>query len=181
MRLATFSICVGLAAGYVLTAAEPQTPTGGSGERFAKGNWSAATIRMDRDVVKVGDKIRLFVDRVNISGQPILVGEELKNRRAADSKYRVQVRGEKGELAPETKWGRRVRTGKKDSGDPETVEVGSYHERYVQPGESYTDGIELDGQYELNQPGKYTAQIVDVDEKGNVIFESNKVTFTITK
>jgi len=77
--------------------------------------------------------------------------------------------------------GRRVRTGKKEPGEPETVEVGSYHERYVQPGETYTDGIDLNDLYQLGQAGKYTAQIVDADEKGNVTFESNKVTFTITK
>lgn len=135
---------------------------------------------MEHEVVKARDRIRLFIDCKNISDQPILIGEELKNPKMADLRYPVQVRDEKGSLAPETKWGRRVRTGKDDPGK-ETVQVGSYHERYVQPGETYTDGIELNGLYDLSQPGKYTVQIVKIDENGNVVFKSNVVVLTVTK
>jgi hypothetical protein len=137
---------------------------------------------MESDILRVGDTMRLFIDRTNISHQPILVGEDLKNTRRAALGYHVEVRGEKGELASETRWGKFVRTGKRGLGEPETVEVGGMsHERYVQPSEAYTEAIELRDLYELSQPGKYTAQIVDVDEKANVVVESNKVTFTITK
>ena len=179
MRLAKLIICFEVGAGAI--AAQHQTTAGGPEERFAKLSWSKPTIRMDHDVVKAGDKIRLLIDRTNVSGQPILVGEDLKNRRTADLGYCVQVRSEKGELAPEAKWGRRVRTGKPEPGEAETVQVGSFHDRYVQPGSTYSDAIELDGLYEFNRPGKYTVQIVNVDEKGKVIFESNKIAFTVTK
>ena len=179
MKLAKLSIYFGVTVGFIITAAESQTTTGSLGESSANLSWSKPTIRMARDVVRVGDEIRLFTDRTNITRQPILTGSGFRSTAARAN--RIQVRDEKGELAPETRLGRFVRTGKREPGDPATIEVGKHLERYVQPGGTYTDVVYLSDLYELLQPGKYTAQIVDVDEKGSVTFESNKATFTITK
>ena len=143
-------------------------------------DWSPETIRLEHNSAKVRERIRLFIDCRNISDRPILVADELKNPRRSDLLYPLEVRDQNGNLAPETSWGRRARTGKSDPGK-QTVEVGSYHERFIQPGETYSGLVELNALYDLTQPGTYTVQLVRRDEKGTVVFKSNTVELSIVK
>jgi hypothetical protein len=162
-----------------MSAASFQTATADAAAQTAKAEWST-TIRMDEAVVKAGSKIRLLIDSKNTSARAILVWEESKNPRIIDMQFRTYVRDENGNAPPETKWGRTARTGKDETGR-EILMTGGYYEHYVQPGESTTDVIELSGLYDLSQPGSYTVHIERSDDKGNVVFKSNIVTFAVTK
>src|SRR6185437_6267628 len=92
---------------------------------------SALTIRAKQNGFKIGDEIRIEVVWKNISGKPVLTAPEIPT---AETSYKVYVEDDKGSLAPETKFGRRIRTGKGERGE-ETVTVSeSAPLRYLQPG-----------------------------------------------
>jgi hypothetical protein len=163
----------------IAAAERPQTGEASQAAQIFTSDW-ATTIRMDKDVVKAGSEIRVWIDFKNISNHAILVSEETKNPRVVEQRFRAYVRTENGALAPETKWGRKVRTGKDDPGEF-TIEVGSIYQRYIQPGQTRTDAVRLSGMYDLGQPGKYTVQLEIPDEKGSIVFKTNTLTFTVTQ
>jgi hypothetical protein len=160
-------------------AESAQTDKTGESTQIASSDWRM-TIRMDKDVVKAGSEVKVLIEAKNISDHAILVTEELKNPRRIDLRYKTYVRAADGSLAPETKWGRRVRTGREEPGES-TIEVGSSYERYIQPGQIRPETLVLNALYDLSEPGKYSVQIEIPDEQGHVILRSNIVTFMVTK
>jgi hypothetical protein len=139
--------------------------------------WTTA-IRVAPETAKSGEKLVLRVERKNISGRDLKY-DLSTNLRITARWYHVEVRDAEGVLAPETALGREVRTGKPDPNEPLTVDVGSWFTPNVRPMASYVLGIPLNLSYNLTQPGKYTAQIVNLDDDGNVLLKSNTVSFTI--
>ena len=60
-----------------------------------------------------------------------------------------------------------------------TVIVASVATRYLQPGESKKDEIILNKLYDLSKPGKYTVQVLGLDDVRRTV-KSNTITVTIT-
>jgi hypothetical protein len=79
----------------------------------------ALTIRGKQNTFKVGDEIRLQISWKNTSDEPVSFAPVIPT---AETSYKVYVEDEKGNSAPETKFGRRIRTGK-DGPEHETVIV----------------------------------------------------------
>jgi hypothetical protein len=178
INVAVLLLAASMATG-VAGVGDAQTAAASQAAQSPSPDWEM-TIRMDKDFVKAGAEIKLWVDLRNISDRPIAVTEEIKNPRVVELRYRACVRAESGAMVPETKWGRRVRTGKDDPGEF-TVQVGSIYQRYIQPGQTRTDAISLSGQYDLSQPGRYAVQVEIPDEKGSILFKSNTLTFTVAR
>jgi hypothetical protein len=133
------------------------------------------TIRANQSDFKVGEEIRIEIDFKNTSDHQFLAAPEIPT---AETSYKAYVRDDKDNLAPETRLGRRLRTGKDDRGQDALNTVTTGPLRYLQPGESIKEGIVLNKLYDLSKPGKYTVQVqTQVDTRG--MAGSNKIMITI--
>lgn len=101
--------------------------------------------------LKAGSEIKLEIVQTNVSSHPIEWSRISKGRESIEAQYRVYIYDEKGNLAPETDYGRHLMAG-------DILWSGSDYMITLKPGESQTDEIRLNKLYVLN-PGKYTVQI----------------------
>ena len=136
----------------------------------------ALTIHGKQSSFKVGDEIRIEVTWKNTSDRPILAAPDIPT---AETKYKVYLEDEKGDLAAETEMGRRLRTGRGEQGQ-ETVTVGQMGLlRYLQPGETMNEEIILNKLYDVSKPGRYTVRVQSQGEPDGFA-KSNTVIITVT-
>jgi hypothetical protein len=168
MLVSVLAIVVGTAASA--TPAHSQTAANSGGPPR-----HALTIRAKQDEFKVGDEIRIEIALKNSSNQQFLVAPVIPT---AEISYRTYVQDEKGDLAPETKYGRRLRIGKDEAGR-DTVIVGeSAPLRYLQPGESLKEEIILNRLYDLSKPGRYMVRVQAQSDVAGMA-KSNAITITV--
>jgi hypothetical protein len=127
---------------------------------------------------KLGSEIRVAFVLRNESPQSLRVSVQAKALKDICTDYHIYIRDENGHLAPETKFGRRSRTGKDDPGET-TVIVGGLGLRDLQPGGTQAYEVILNDLYDLRQPGKYTVQAQGLDDNGTLV-KSNTITLTLT-
>jgi hypothetical protein len=140
------------------------------------------TIRARQPEVKVGAEIRVEVVTTNTSTESFTVTDG-NPPPWAEVLYQTYVRNENGELAPETKVGRIIRT-RKDEDHPkaDVIFVGSGAPlRELRPGETtIKDEIVLNRLYDLSKPGKYSVQLVCEDSKNpSKTVKSNTITVIV--
>jgi hypothetical protein len=126
---------------------------------------------------KAGSEVAVEIVQRNVSNEQFLVSEA-KYPSEAETWFKIYLRDQDGNLAPETKHGRRVRLGKDDPGET-TIFVGGASIRQLQPGDSVTHRIILNRLYDLTRPGKYTIEIEGIDRKGRTA-KSNVIGLTLT-
>ena len=177
MRFAVVSVVISLSA---LAAPAQPVQTSNAAPKPSPRMRLATSIRLDRDVVKIGQDLIVFVDEKNISDRPLSVWYEYKNPRVPEMDFRTFVRDESGALAPLTKFGRKAMTGEDEPGQI-TVETGGGRLIDLPPGQTRTRDIALKDLYELGKPGRYTVQLEIPDEKGNIIAKTNIQTFTVVR
>jgi hypothetical protein len=133
-------------------------------------------IRSRQNNFKVGGEIRIEVTWTNTSDKPVLAARVIPT---AETKYKVYVEDDKGNLAGETTLGRRLRTGKGEQGQETVTVFETAPIRSVQPGESVSEEIVLNKLYDLSRPGKYTVRVQSqADQDGSA--KSNTLTITLT-
>ena len=124
---------------------------------------------------KVGDEIVIEVTFTNPSDKPVLAAPALPT---AEVSYRLDVRDEKGDLVPETSFGRKLRTRKDNSGRETVTVFQTAPLRYLNPGESIKEHIILNRLCDLSRPGTYIVQAqAQGDDEGSA--RSNKFTIVI--
>lgn len=127
------------------------------------------------ETVKAGSEARIEITFTNTSDRDIHLSRPPGDVPAAELSYSFEVRDEKGELVPETRYGQlfeehhgRIR--------------GSWISRTLKPGESIKETSLINQLYDMSLPGKYTIQVShDMPEgsgKGKV--KSNTVTIVVT-
>jgi hypothetical protein len=134
------------------------------------------TIRAKQNTFKVGEEIRINILWKNTSDQPVSVAPVIPT---AETSYKVFVEDEKGNLAAETKLGRRLRTGKDEAGQTTVSVFETAPIRSVQPGESLNEEVVLNKLYDLSKPGKYTVRVQSQSDL-NGSAKSDPITITIT-
>jgi len=130
------------------------------------------TIRCRQNQVKAGSDISVEVVETNTSLHEIDTVFITKPPGLGELLYRAYVRNEKGDLVPETEYGREIRTGEVAVGSSSFL--GS-----LKPGQSKIDTLILNKLYDLSQPGKYTVQVEGGDAKAGT--KSNTITVVVTK
>jgi hypothetical protein len=129
------------------------------------------TIRPVHDVATAGSQIRLQVVLTNTSDHDIGI---LKS--APESDYIVDVRDSRGNVAPDTDFGRKQK-------DPATVKVSVATPMYsLKPGESLRDEIQIERLYKISSLGRYNIQVSRIvpEEMGSGVVKSNTVNVTVT-
>ena len=148
-----------------------------------RGKISLRTLRQiretchDEDGARAGSQVQLETVITNVSNHEIKVTEVRSNLGAAGV-FHIEVRDERGELAPETesfrtqKWCMGVIRG--DWCQP-AASIVSFT---LQPGGRDAQVIEITDYYDIGRPGKYTVQLKREFEKG-LIVKSNITTVTV--
>jgi hypothetical protein len=137
------------------------------------------------DTVKAGSPVTLLVTLTNKSDKDIRV---MLSGAGAEGTYKVEVRDEKGNLAPDTRlgilWNGHVdpkdfeRLGLTES---EILHGGSIVYYLLRAGESITQSLVATALYQMNKPGKYTIRIrKDKSQDDEVFVQSNTITVTVT-
>lgn len=135
------------------------------------------TIRTKQLEFKVGEVITVEITTKNTSEQPSLAAPALTT---AEASYKLDVRDEKGETAPETEYERSFRPAKDHLGrEIATVTVvKSGPLRYLQPGETISEQIVLNKLCDVSRPGTYTIE-AQSRSGGAGTQKSNRITITI--
>jgi hypothetical protein len=162
---------VGLAA---LAAIPLYSQAGAAGEPARRP--SAPIIRGKQSGYKVGEEVRIQVSWKNNSDQPIFYAPEIPT---ADTSYKVYVEDDKGNPAPETSLGRRVRTGTDEFGHTTIRVFKTAPGRTIAPGESVSEEIVLNKLYDLSKPGRYAVRLNGRDDPDGSS-PSNTLTITLT-
>jgi hypothetical protein len=160
----------------VLTAQAPAASAAGHPDFTLK-------IRAKQAEAKVGSEIWIEIETTNTSSESFMI-QAGNPPFWAEYRYKTYVRDEKGDLAPETKLGRIIRTGKDDEHPNGTViwagSGGVFRE--LRPGETAEkDEIILNRLYDLRKPGKYSVQVTaGPKDDPTKIARSNTITVTVT-
>lgn len=169
MKLRMFLIALWATGFAISRSAEGQAPNDSADQGAAY----LLTVRVGQPEYKIGTSVWVELTVKNVSGRNI----EAPPPAQADTRCIIDVRDEKGNLAPETELGRARRAG-------ETLYVGSTslglgeHE-YLRPEETRSDRILLNRYYDLNRPGRYTLRVQRRDSAAGV--KSNTLTITLAK
>lgn len=133
------------------------------------------TISMPQDVVKLGSPIELQLTVTNISDHDLSCGIGTVNgkiRRRID----VKVYDSTGKPVPETELGMTIH-GRPPHGLPFG---GAGFADHISKGESFHEKSDLNQEFILTKPGKYTVQAERHDFDNKVLVKSNTLTFTLT-
>jgi hypothetical protein len=138
-------------------------------------------ISMKDSGLTIGTEARVSVVLTNTSDRTFAIVKKPKfgEGRAGEDVVSVYVLDGAGRLAPETKYGHKLRSGEDPPGEPKTGRSDSAVLKPVPPGEADTSAVTLNTLYELTQPGTYTVQVQRLGSN-NVLVKSNTLTFTLT-
>lgn len=134
------------------------------------------TIRTQRELVKAGAEILVEITLTNTSNNEISLGKAPGTQPLAESEYAVEVYNSKGQRAPDTEYGQKIRNRK--------IWFGRSRDSVsLKPGESCDDGVLISKIFDLNRLGIYTVQLSRVipEPLGKGIVKSNTITITVTE
>jgi hypothetical protein len=134
------------------------------------------------DVISAGSEPKLSIVLKNTSDHEIMLGRSVQPDQG-ELHHDVEVRDDKGDLAPETEYHRKIKgrlptiPGKA----PPPPNVSSVIFIPMKPGETRKDDLTLSKLYDLGKPGKYTIQLSRFDEDTKAVVKSNTITVNVTK
>lgn len=145
---------------------------------------------MDKSEAKVGSLLRLRLALTNTSNQPVDSTPALIHGPVFDVRRRdidVQVRDSSGDLVPETEYGKtahgrslKLPEGVRQSSRPGVGHGGSNAIMGgIPPGETYVEDADLNKEFELTKPGKYTVRGLRKDPRTGQTVLSNDVEFVL--
>jgi hypothetical protein len=167
-----FAIIVGLgkaggqAAGSALLGTQSTQP---SKPRFS------LTISTPKNVVTSGSDVIVKIVLTNTTDKPIYIYYSM-SKDPGELDYSMTVRNEKGELAPQTEHGRKVKG--YDSTPPIAMSINEIAVS-VEPGQTTGGQINVTKLHNLSQPGKYTIRIERWDQENKAWAESNTLVVTV--
>ncbi len=137
------------------------------------------TISAPQTVVKIGSPIVLHLAETNLCDQLLPYGSiSVQGGELGQSLRMVDVRvsDSDGKPTPETYHGKTIhaRTTLVPALGP------SAPPSYIKKGESFSEESDLNREFVLDKPGKYTVQAHRLDYRSNVLVKSNTITFTLT-
>jgi hypothetical protein len=171
----------------VLTSAVLANAAAQNGAKQSEGIPSAIVLSLSavEDAVKLGSALRVKVTLTNKSAAEIPVWSE--NGEPGTGTYVVDVRDEKGNVAPETTSGH-YHNGHHDLSNVDAAEFdknarflqGSGAELKFKPEQSVTFETVVNRLYKLNEPGKYVIRVSITDSVSHQKVESNAITVRVT-
>lgn len=142
------------------------------------------TISTSRPIAQLGSEVRVSILLKNISSHPIDI-ERSPRTDLGEQSYEVEVRDERGNKLPETKYYRVTRGKEKDDSprpdgkfSPPKYIGGSFLSKTVEPGETFPDGMILNKLIDIVAPGKYRITVRRFDEATKSYVSSNTITLT---
>lgn len=165
------------------------------------------TISADTNVFKAGSEVRIRLVLKNTSSGEIPYKRTLGTGVEPNGEFfsQIEVRGSKGQMAPETKYYRLLQ-GKPDTSakspaveksgtvpatsvrpEPLPMFFGSFTAHMLKPGEFREEDIVVSKLYDLSQPGQYTISAsrrlsnVSTDPNSKIVAKSNTLTISITR
>ncbi len=91
----------------------------------------------------------------------------------------LEVHDQTGNEPPETQLHRRFGVAESPNVAVEELIMGTPGGSALQPGETKTYVIDIDGWYDLSQPGAYTVQVVQIGFNGEILLKSNLITVKV--
>jgi hypothetical protein len=145
----------------------------------------ALSLSAVEDTVKLGSMLRVKVKLTNKSAAEIPVWSE--NGEPGTGTYQVDVRDEKGDVAPETTSGH-YHNGHHDLSNMSSAEFdtngrflqGSGAELEFKPGQTFTFETVVNRLYKISEPGKYVIRVSMIDPVSRRKIESNTVVVRVT-
>lgn len=135
------------------------------------------TVAAPSEPIKSGAELRLLVTVTNTSDRSIGFIRSPGVPPDEGFRYEIEVRNAQGRSAPPSAYLR-------DLKNKPTASFESRQARWLKPGESFVDEIEVTKFYDLSQPGKYTVAVARDIPPGQNLGEgkvkSNPVTVTVT-
>ena len=128
--------------------------------------------------LKSGAELRLLVTVTNTSERTI--GFIRSPGEIPDEwfRYKVHIHNEAGQSAPASGHARELK-------NKQTFDFQSSYARWLKPGESFADNVEITKLYDLSQPGMYTISVErefpPAQNLGVGSIKSNTITVTVTK
>lgn len=170
-------VCVGHAEGARAPRgkeqAQPAQPAQAASSPFS------LTLSAGQSRVQVGFPVIVKIVAKNITNHKILLWWENAYDQGGFV-YRADVRDDKNNLSPDTKFGRRVKSrGVSPNMAPEDLMVGSGGYLPMKPGESRTDLVNVRKLCDLTHPGKYTIQVSRFDDESKTWVKSNFIGLTV--
>ncbi len=137
-----------------------------------------------QNTVKSGSPVKLVVTLTNRLDQNVDVWLSAVG---AEGTYRVNVRDDKNNLPPDTRFGL-FRNGHVDPKDwdrlgftpEELMGTRGPFPFTLKAGKSFTQSLLVTSLYDMTKPGKYSIQIVKDRDEGGVFAKSNTVTVVVT-
>ena len=128
--------------------------------------------------LKSGAELRLLVTVTNTSDRTL--GFIRSPGEIPDEwfRYKIQIHNEAGQSAPPSAYVRELK-------NKQTLGFQSSYARWLKPGESFVDNVEITKLYDLSQPGTYTIcvsrEFPPKQNLGTGYIKSKVITVTITK
>jgi hypothetical protein len=134
------------------------------------------------DVISAGSEPKLSIVLKNTSDHEIMLGRSVQPGHG-ELHHDVEVRDDKGDLAPETEYHRKIkgRLSATPGKAPPPPNVRSDIFIPMKPGETRNDDLTISKLYDLSKPGKYTIQVSRFDEDTKGVVKSNTITVSVTK
>lgn len=137
-----------------------------------------------QNTVTSGSPVRLVVTLTNQLDHDVDVW---LSAMGAEGTYRVDVRDEKKNLPPDTRFGL-LHNGHVDARDlerfgftpEELMGTRGPFPFTLKAGQPFTQSLLVTSLYEMTKPGKYSIQIVKERDEGGVFAKSNTITVTVT-
>jgi len=134
------------------------------------------------DLISAGSEPKLSIVLKNTSDHEIMLGRSVQPDHG-ELHHDVEVRDDKGDLAPETEYHRKIkgRLPATPGKAPPPPNVWSDILTSIKPGETRNDDLTISKLYDLSKPGKYTIQVSRFDEDTKAVVKSNTITVNVTK
>jgi hypothetical protein len=152
------------------------------------------TINSSPTVVKTGTEVKVEITLTNVSNHQITLAKD-NAQNHGESFNRIEVRDQKGNLAPDTRYARflKGKVSDDDKRQDKNKAVGDHGVELVndlpldsaaphvlKPGETLKDEIVVTKLFDLSTPGKYTIQVDRHDDEGKTTVKANAITVTVT-
>lgn len=128
--------------------------------------------------LKSGAELRLLVTVTNTSDRTIGFIRSLGQIPDEWFRYKIRVHNEAGQSAPVSAYVRELK-------NKQTLDFQSSYARWLKPGESFVDNVEITKCYDLSLPGTYTISVArefpPAQNLGTGYIKSNTITVTVTK
>lgn len=145
----------------------------------AKQGQISLTISAIQGTVSSGLPVNVKIVATNISTEAVYIAFTDQYIRAAMT-YRANILDDHGNIPPDTILNRTIKYYHAGINVPHVILTDNPSSASLNPGQAFTDTIDLGTVYDLSQPGKYTVQIDRLDTAGQIEAISNTITINIT-